>query len=117
MHITCGLRLAQEKILEGQMYPWRRSFRQSWRPPVHDHPEEYSNRPFKPAIKMGFPAELKTAPYTIMPMGGQEYKLKPIEEQQVWRLQMPAGQFILVRYFNHYSFYYFISIKLVLLFY
>ena len=96
LFIMCELRLVQEKILEGQMYPWRRSFRQSWRPPIHDHHENYPKRPFKRAAKMGFPAQFKIASFTLMPEPGQDYKLLPIEKQQAWRLQMPAGQFVLV---------------------
>lgn len=100
MFIIHGLRLVQEKLLEGQMYPWRRSFRQSWRPPEHNHPEDYSKRPFKNSKKIEFPNRLKTAPFMIMPEPSQEYKLLPIEERESWRLQMPAAQFVLVQIFQ-----------------
>lgn len=79
------------------MYPWRRSFRQSWRPLEHNHPEDYPNRPLKLSNKMEFPYRLKTVPFILMPESGQEYKLLSIEEQQAWRLQMPASQFIMVQ--------------------
>lgn len=39
---------------------------------------------------------LKTTLFSLMPEPGQDWRLLPKEEQEAWRLQMPAGQFILV---------------------
>lgn len=86
----------QERLLDHQLRPWRRSFQQSWRAPLHHHPDPKSMKPRKLSSKLELTRRLKTALFTLMPEPGQEWRLLPKEERERWRLQMPAAQFFLV---------------------
>lgn len=87
----------QERLEDYKLRPWRsRSWRQSWRAPIHDHPQGAKLIPWKPSAKLEFARRSKTSELRILSEPGQDWRLLPIEQRESWRLQMPAAQYVLV---------------------